>query len=40
MAKKIIEYRRTGKQWKMNHSLQLQREEYDKLLDVLPSLLG
>ena len=38
--KKIIEYRRTGKQWKKNHSLQLQREEYDKLLDVLPSLLG
>ena len=23
-----------------NQSLQLQREEYDKLLDMLPSLLG
>ena len=25
---------------KKNQSLQLQREEYDKLLDMLPSLLG
>ena len=35
-----VEYRRNGNQWKNNQSLQLQREEYDKLLDMLPSLLG
>ena len=36
----IKEYRRNGNQWKNNQSLQLQREEFDKLLDILPSLLG
>ena len=36
----LVEYRRNGNQWKNNQSLQLQREEYDKLLDMLPSLLG
>ena len=36
----LVEYRRNGNQWKINQSLQLQREEYDKLLDMLPSLLG
>ena len=36
----LVEYRRNGNQWKNNQSLQLQREEYDKILDMLPSLLG
>ena len=36
---KVVEYRRNGNQWKNNKSLQLQREEYEKLLDMLPSLL-
>ena len=36
----LVEYRRNGNQWKYNQSSQLQREEYDKLLDMLPSLLG
>ena len=36
---RIVEYRRYGNQWKNNHSLQLQREKYDKLLDMLRSLL-
>ena len=36
----LKEYRRNGNQWKNNKSLQLQREEYDKLLDILPSSLG
>ena len=36
----LVEYRRNGNQWKNNQSLQLQREEYDKLLDMLSSLLG
>ena len=36
----LIEYRRNGNQLKNNQSLQLQREEYDKLLDILPSLPG
>ena len=36
----LVEYRRNGIQWKNNQSFQLQREEYDKLLDMLPSLLG
>ena len=36
----LVESRRNGNQWKNNQSLQLQREEYDKLLDMLPSLLG
>ena len=36
----LVEYRRKGNQWKNNQSLQLPREEYDKLLDMLPSLLG
>ena len=35
----LVEYRRNGNQWKNNQSLQLQREKYDKLLDMLPSLL-
>ena len=41
-TKKIepIEYRGNGNQWKNNQSLQLQREEFDKLLGILPSLLG
>ena len=36
----LEEYRRNGNQWKNNQTLQLQREEYDKLLDMLPSVLG
>ena len=36
----LVEYRRNGNQGKYNESSQLQREEYDKLLDMLPSLLG
>ena len=36
----LVQYRRNGNQWKNNQSLQLQREEYDKLIDMLPSLLG
>ena len=36
----LVEYRRNENQWKNNQSLQLQREEYDKLLDMVPSLLG
>ena len=36
----LLEYRRIGNQWKSNQSLKLQREEYDKLLDMLSSLLG
>ena len=41
-TKKIerIEYRRNGNQWKNFQFLQLQREEYDKLLNILPSFLG
>ena len=38
--KELIEYRRKGNQWKNNQSVQLHREDYDKLLDILPSLLG
>ena len=30
----LIEYRRNGNQWKNILSLQLQREKYDKLLDI------
>ena len=33
----LVEYRRKGNQWKNIQYLQLQREEYDKLLDMLPS---
>ena len=36
----LVQYRRNRNQWKNNQSLKLQREEYDKLLDMLPSLLG
>ena len=36
----LIEYRRNGYQWKINQSFQLQTEEYDKLIDILPSILG
>ena len=36
----LVQYHRNGNQWKNNQSLQLQREEYDKLIDMLPSLLG
>ena len=32
----LVEYCRNGNQWKNNQSLQLQREEYDKLLDMIP----
>ena len=38
--KEVVENRRNRNQWKNNHSLQLQREESDKLLDMLTSLLG
>ena len=38
--KKLIEYCRKRNQWKNNQSLQLQREIYDKILHILPSLLG
>ena len=36
----LVEYRRNGNQKKNNQSLQLQREEFDKLLNMLPSSLG
>ena len=36
----LVQYRRNRNQWKNNQSLQLQREEYDKLIDMLPSILG
>ena len=36
----LIDYRRNGNQWKNDQSLQLQREDHDKLLDILPSILG
>ena len=36
----LFEYRRNGSQWKNSQSLQVQREENDKLLDMLPSLQG
>ena len=36
----LVQYRRNRNQWKNNQSLQLQREEYDKLLVMLPSLVG
>ena len=34
---KLIEYRRNGNQWENNQSLRLQREEYNKLMNKLPS---
>ena len=36
----LIEYQRNGSQWNNDQSLQLQRDEYDKLLDIHLSLLG
>ena len=36
----LIEYRRNGNQWKLNQFLQLQKEQYDKLLDILPTFLS
>ena len=36
----LIDYQKIGNQWNNNQFLQLQREEYDKLLDIHPSLLG
>ena len=39
MEPKKIEYRRNGNRWKNIQSLQLQREKYDEILDILLSIL-
>ena len=36
----IIEYRRKGKTWKNNQNFQLEKKEYDNLLDFIPSVLS
>ena len=36
----LNEYHRNGNQWKNNQPLLVQREEYDKLVTIFPSLLG
>ena len=36
--KGLKEYRRNGNHWKHNQLLQLQKVQYDKLLDILPTL--
>ena len=38
--KGLKEYRRNGNHWKHNKFLQLQKVQYDKLLDILPTLLS
>ena len=37
--KELIEYRRNGKRWENNQSVQLQKEEFGNLLDIIPLLL-
>ena len=36
----LIEYRRKGNKWKNNQKFQLEKEEYDKLVDFIPSVLS
>ena len=36
----LIEYRRKGNTWKNNQKFQLKKEEYDKLVDFIPSVLS
>ena len=36
----LIEYRRKGNSWKNNQKFQLEKEEYDKLVDFIPSVLS
>ena len=36
--KGLKEYRRNGNHWKLNQFLQLQKVQYDKLLDILPHI--
>ena len=36
----ITENHRKGNEWKINPLLQLEREDYDKLVDINPSSLG
>ena len=36
----LIEYRRKGNIWKNIQKLQLEKEEYDKLVDFIPSVLA
>ena len=36
----LIEYRRKGNTWKNNQRFQLEEEEYDKLVDFIPSVLS
>ena len=36
----IIEYRRKGKTWKNNQNFQLEKKEYDNLVDFIPSVLS
>ena len=35
----IIEYRRKGNTWKNNQNFQLEKKEYDNLVDFIPSVL-
>ena len=36
----LIESRRKGNTWKNNQKFQLEKEEYDKLVDFIPSVLS
>ena len=36
----LIEYRRKGNTWKNNQNFQLERKEYDNLVDFIPSVLS
>ena len=36
----LIEYRRKGNAWKNNQKFQLEKEEYDKLVDFISSVLS
>ena len=36
----LIEYRRKRDTWKINRKFQLEKEEYDKLVDFIPSVLS
>ena len=36
----LIEYRRKGNNWKNNQKFQLEKKEYDKQFDFIPSVLS
>ena len=36
----LIEYRRKGNTWKNNQNFQLEKKEYDNLVDFIPSVLS